>query len=208
MGALGLVAGVTLAPPGPAAEGNMVQMVDNEPDLTNWHFDPAQLQVPAGSTVIWRNQGHEDHSVTADDKSFDSGLKKSGTTFQRVFPRPGKYAYHCAPHPWMTGVIQVVAATPATTVTTVPAAATAPAGAAPTTLPPSPANPAPGQPGTSPAAAQPGASTTTGAPGARTAAPAGKPGHSRRNVPATVALVLIPTLAALGVGAKVRRSRS
>ena len=32
---------LALAPAAPAA-GPIVQMVDNEPDLTNWHFDPAQ----------------------------------------------------------------------------------------------------------------------------------------------------------------------
>src|SRR5437764_469632 len=41
---------LALAPAAPAA-GPIVQMVDNEPDLTNWHFDPAQLTVPAGSTT-------------------------------------------------------------------------------------------------------------------------------------------------------------
>ena len=97
-----------LAPAAPAA-GPIVQMVDNEPDLTNWHFDPADVTVPAGSTVAWHNRGHEEHSVTADDRSFDSGYKKPGTDFQQTFAKVGVFAYHCAPHPWMTGTITVLA---------------------------------------------------------------------------------------------------
>jgi len=212
-----VAAGVALAAPVAAAVGPLVQMVDNEPDLTNWHFDPAQLTVPAGSTVVWHNRGKEEHSVTADDKSFDSGYKKPGTDFQRVFPRIGKFSYHCAPHPWMTGFIQVVAAP--TTTTTVPAATTAAAaapGSATTTLPPSlgaqtPGQPGqPGQPGGSATTAAPGATTTapaSGASGSSSAAPAGKGSHSRAGLAGAIAVVLIPTLAALAVGARVRRSR-
>ena len=101
---------VVLGPPvaAPAAEGTRVQMVDNEPDLTNWHFDPAEVTVPAGATVVWLNKGKEDHTVTADDGSFDSGMKRTGATFQRAFPKAGSYAYHCAPHPWMKGTVRVV----------------------------------------------------------------------------------------------------
>ncbi len=215
--AVAVAAGVALAAPVAAAVGPLVQMVDNEPDLTNWHFDPAQLTVPAGSTVVWHNRGKEEHSVTADDKSFDSGYKKPGTDFQRVFPRIGKFSYHCAPHPWMTGFIQVVAAP--TTTTTVPAATTAAAaapGSATTTLPPSlgaqtPGQPGqPGQPGGSATTAAPGATTTapaSGASGSSSAAPAGKGSHSRAGLAGAIAVVLIPTLAALAVGARVRRSR-
>ena len=102
---------VVLGPsaPAPAAEGARVLMVDNEPDLTRWHYDPAELTVPAGTTVVWLNKGKEDHTVTADDKSFDSGMKRTGGTFERVFPQAGRYAYHCAPHPWMKGTVRVVA---------------------------------------------------------------------------------------------------
>jgi plastocyanin len=222
VGALALVVGVTVAPPGPAAEGTAVQMVDNEPDLTNWHFDPAEMIVPVGATVAWHNRGHEDHSVTADDGSFDSGLKKPGTDFQRAFAKAGKYAYHCQPHPWMKGVIRVGAvaaagatattatAAPATTTTTRAGPAPTRAGSATTTFPPSLAAPpapsgsqttattqAPASPASTPAAASGGS-----------AAPAGKASHSGAGLLGTLAVVLIPTLGALLVAARLRRARS
>src|SRR3954451_12282525 len=141
---------LALAPPAPApaAEGARVLMVDNEPDLTRWHFEPAHITVPAGSTVVWFNKGKEEHSVTADDKSFDSGYKKRGATWERAFARPGKYAYHCAPHPWMTGTVVVVAAAPqaataAAVADTAPSTATtAPPPVTTTTFAPSLAAPA------------------------------------------------------------------
>ena len=214
--ALAVVAGVVVTPAAPAAPatgGTAVQMVDNEPDLTNWHFDPAALTVPAGSTVVWHNRGHEEHSVTADDRSFDSGLTKPGTDFQRAFPKVGVYAYHCQPHPWMTGKIQVVAAdvaaastTTATTALTTTSTVAAPAA---TQGPGGSAAPAPATSPAGPGASGPGA-TTAPAPAtsrATEAAPAGSRHRSGGHLAGTIALVLGPTLAGLALGARLRRSR-
>jgi len=190
--------------PAPAADGSRVEMVDNEPDLRHWHFDPAQLTVPVGTTVVWFNKGKEDHSVTADDKSFDSGLKKTGTSFERAFPRTGTFSYHCQPHPWMTGRIEVVAgptttsaaattatSSPATTATTFPSslATQAPAETTTSTLPPNPENP------------------SSSSDDSR-AAPASSRKRSGGHLAGTIALVLLPTLAGLALGAKLRRKRA
>ena len=211
--------GVALAPTAlPAATGTSVQMVDNEPDLTNWHFDPADLTVPAGSTVVWHNRGKEEHSVTADDKSFDSGLKPSGTDFQHAFPTVGVYAYHCAPHPWMTGRIHVTAAATTTTVapTTVTTAPVAPPPTAAAGGPaPAPAGSAPS--GSAPAGSaggggQPGAASTSStakqSAGASQAAPASGHHRSGGHLAGTIVLVLGPTLVGLALGARLRQSRS
>jgi plastocyanin len=210
--------GVALAPTAlPAATGPSVQMVDNEPDLTNWHFDPADLTVPAGSTVVWHNRGKEEHSVTADDKSFDSGLKPSGTDFQHAFPKAGVYAYHCAPHPWMTGRIHVTAAATTTvaptTVTTAPVAppptaaaggpAPAPAGSAPSGSAPAGSAGGGGQPG-----AASTSSTAKQSAGASQAAPASSHHRSGGHLAGTIVLVLGPTLVGLALGARLRQSRS
>lgn len=48
------------------------------------------------------------HSATADDGSFDSGVKQgSGTTWEHRFTTPGEIPYSCTPHPFMTGTITV-----------------------------------------------------------------------------------------------------
>ena len=216
---LGIVAGfVTIGSPSsaPAAEpAPRVVMVDNEPDLTNWHFDPAQITVPAGSTVVWFNQGKEDHTVTADNGSFDSGYKKQGTSFQRAFPQPGKYAYHCAPHPWMKGTVVVVAGAPPATsaaagVADPASTTTAPAATSSTTLPASLAAPTPAPQDT---AAPAPAETTTAAKGSQdsgsgaesSAEPAASRKRSGGHLAGTLAVVLLPTLGGLAIGAKLRR---
>ena len=176
--ALGLAAvatGLAGGRPVLAAPGTRVLMVDNEPDLTAWHFEPADVTVPAGSTVLWHNKGKEEHSVTADNKSFDSGYKPKGGNYQRTFTRPGTYAYHCAPHPWMKGVVRVVAAAP--TPTTAAPTTTVPAGAAPTTAAPITATSSPPTTVRNAAAA----TTTTTAAAAPAPAPAPAPDASRQD---------------------------
>jgi len=210
MAALGAAAwSLALAPAAPAA-GPAVQMVDNEPDLTNWHFDPAEVTVPPGSTVVWHNRGHEEHSVTADDSSFDSGLKKPGTDFSFTFPRAGVYTYHCRPHPWMVGKIRVEAGavpTPVSSAAPPPTATTATTAApAPATTAPAPATTAPGPAAAGPAPDAGGSTTSTG-PASGTAAPAGAGHRSGGHLAGTIALVLGPTLAALALGAKLRQAR-
>jgi hypothetical protein len=191
-------------------------MVDNEPDLTRWHYEPAEVTVPAGSTVVWFNQGKEDHTVTADDRSFDSGYKKKGASWQRAFPRPGRYAYHCAPHPWMKGTVVVVAAgapVPRTAAAAGDAASsttTAPAPAVTsTTFPPSLAAPTTTAPAdsatTAPVETTP--STDVGSE-EHSAAPAASRKGSGGPLAGTIAVVLLPTLGALGLGARLRRSKA
>jgi plastocyanin len=48
-----------------------------------------------------------DHTVTADDDSFDSGTLSNGDTFEQTFDEAGEFAYHCEIHSSMTGTITV-----------------------------------------------------------------------------------------------------
>lgn len=66
-----------------------------------------RLVIPAGSTVTWTNRDPMVHTVTSDDRSWDSGLIEPGGTYRRRFDRPGTYAFHCMPHPFMKGVVVV-----------------------------------------------------------------------------------------------------
>jgi plastocyanin len=75
--------------------------------LRNTTFVPGRVQITAGTTVIWRNDDQLIHTVTANDKSFDSGLLQPGKTYSRTFDKPGQYAYYCMPHPFMKGVVVV-----------------------------------------------------------------------------------------------------
>ncbi|HEY9722047.1 MAG TPA: plastocyanin/azurin family copper-binding protein [Oscillatoriaceae cyanobacterium] len=75
--------------------------------INQFLFNPNELTVPVGTTVVWTNYDTVRHSVTSDGGMWDSGLLSTGQTFRYTFNRAGDYAYHCTPHPFMRGVIHV-----------------------------------------------------------------------------------------------------
>ena len=70
-------------------------------------FVPARAMVRAGTRIVWTNADDMPHSVTADDKRFDSGAIAPGATFTWTAEKPGRIAYHCIFHPSMTAVLVV-----------------------------------------------------------------------------------------------------
>jgi plastocyanin len=70
-------------------------------------FNPKEVHVKVGEPLIWNwDDGGLEHTVTADDKSFDSGRKASGS-FQHSFATAGTVAYHCEVHSKMHGTVVV-----------------------------------------------------------------------------------------------------
>jgi plastocyanin/uncharacterized membrane protein YozB (DUF420 family) len=65
--------------------------------ITNFAFDPKELQIEAGTVVIWKNTVGR-HTVTADDGSFESPIMAPGEEFKRTFDRPGAVKYFCNLH--------------------------------------------------------------------------------------------------------------
>lgn len=81
---------------------------------TNSCFSPNLQFITVGTTVIWANTDSVSHTITSgrvtDDQVgtiFDSGLVKSGNTFQFHFTYSGTFDYFCSVHPWMTGQVIV-----------------------------------------------------------------------------------------------------
>jgi plastocyanin len=70
-------------------------------------FDPPQISVPIGSAVFWTNDDSIQHTVTSDEGLFDAGPISPGNTFENTFDSAGEFNYHCAIHPFMTGVVIV-----------------------------------------------------------------------------------------------------
>lgn len=75
--------------------------------MKNLAFIPRRLEIVAGTTVVWKNDDPLDHTVVAVDRSFDSGLIRSGATWQRTFSQPGTYEISCTPHPFMKVTVVV-----------------------------------------------------------------------------------------------------
>jgi plastocyanin len=72
-------------------------------------YQPAELMVEAGQTVIWTNRGFGPHTVTAAGGEFDSGRLNAGESFKVAFTTPGTFAYACTIHPSMHGQVSVLA---------------------------------------------------------------------------------------------------
>ena len=70
-------------------------------------YEPARIQVKPGTVVVFINNAPLQHTVTADDGSFDSGLLNTGQRWTRKFDSAGSYPFHCTPHPFMKGVVVV-----------------------------------------------------------------------------------------------------
>lgn len=68
---------------------------------------PREVRIRAGQAVAWVNHDPLVHTATADDGSWDSGPMVEGARWTRTFDRPGRYLYHCTPHPQMRGVVIV-----------------------------------------------------------------------------------------------------
>ena len=75
--------------------------------ITEMRYSPASLEIKAGDTVVWQNRDDRDHTVIADDKSFNSGNIRSGASFSHTFAKPGTFAYGCQYHPRERGVVIV-----------------------------------------------------------------------------------------------------
>jgi plastocyanin len=70
-------------------------------------YNPKELKIKKGDTVVWTNADERDHTVTADDGSFKSPNLGDGGRFTQKFDKPGKYKYHCEYHPRMKATIIV-----------------------------------------------------------------------------------------------------
>jgi plastocyanin len=106
-----LVPGAAPAHPG---HGPEVVAVEDSPQ----RFNPGDATVAIGDPVLWRWTGLlRNHSVTADDGSFDSDpgespgqiSHSSSDQFVHVFQSAGTFRYHCKVHPSMRGTVNVIA---------------------------------------------------------------------------------------------------
>jgi plastocyanin len=80
--------------------------------MRDFAFRPAELRVPRGTRVTWvycEPPNIDPHTTTSDTGVWGSDFLSSGTAiFSRVFDQPGRFEYHCIPHPsFMRGVVIV-----------------------------------------------------------------------------------------------------
>ncbi len=103
-----VAAPVTPSGVGSAAPIRVVRMSDDDP-----MYRPSAIQIDAGQTIEWQNDGQVSHSVIDDParankpgdsllpagvKPFGSGNVMPGGRFRHTFTQPGRYRYFCLTH--------------------------------------------------------------------------------------------------------------
>ncbi|HEY3670103.1 MAG TPA: cupredoxin domain-containing protein [Acidimicrobiia bacterium] len=79
----------------------------NSITIANFQFSPDPLVVATGTEVTVTNDDGTVHTVTATDKSFDTGDLDGGASATITLAKAGTYKYFCNIHNYMTGTIEV-----------------------------------------------------------------------------------------------------
>ena len=112
--AAGLVAGCS-----DDGDVELVEGVTVEVDALDNTFRPQDVEVQAGTEVLWTNVGRNEHDVApaeGDDFGVDADAFAPGDTYSFRFTEPGEYSYFCTLHgtaqAGMVGSITVTAGPP------------------------------------------------------------------------------------------------
>ncbi len=70
-------------------------------EIYKFKFIPAELETSPGDTIVWKNLDIVPHTITAADKSWDSGTIKKAGEWQTVVRSEAPGAYFCRFHPAM-----------------------------------------------------------------------------------------------------------
>lgn len=83
------------------------QLVDVR--IEGYQYQPAEVTIRVGDSVRWTNhEKRTSHSVLFPrDGGLESERLFPQESWQRRFEKPGRYDYHCGPHPEMKGVVVV-----------------------------------------------------------------------------------------------------
>ncbi|MEV7930297.1 cupredoxin domain-containing protein [Kitasatospora sp. NPDC088779] len=76
--------------------------------IRDFAFEPADFTIRPGAVVTVRNADTVDHTLTAQDRSFDTGTIAPGASATFTAPaRPGASSYLCTLHHFMRGILTV-----------------------------------------------------------------------------------------------------
>jgi len=75
--------------------------------LAAYKFGTDTVTISVGQAVRWVNNDPVEHTITFDGAEPGSPLIAPNGSFIHRFDKPGRYTYHCTPHPFMKGVVIV-----------------------------------------------------------------------------------------------------
>lgn len=105
LGAAAAIVGIAACAPGGAGQGREPARHVVHIDATR--FEPRELTVAAGDTVVWVNDDVYAHTSTTRDGAFDSADIPAGGSWSYVASAKGLFPYECSYHPTMTGALRV-----------------------------------------------------------------------------------------------------
>lgn len=101
-----------MPPPASSSDSSSGSAVEaSSVTIENYNFTPAKIKVKKGTKVTWTNQDSVKHDVMPDNESDAfkaSELLGKGESYSFTFNTVGTYTYHCSPHPYMKGTVEVV----------------------------------------------------------------------------------------------------
>lgn len=74
--------------------------------IRNSNFNPSEISIEKGTTIIWTNYDSQGHTVTVEGL-FDSKTITKEKSFTYTFNDIGEYEYYCKIHSQMIGTIVV-----------------------------------------------------------------------------------------------------
>jgi amicyanin len=106
--------GGTGTPQGVSGATDMTNKQSVDITIRDMSFSPPRIKVTKGTKVTWTNKDTVGHNVVASVPSSSGGLPVNsslfgkGETFSHTFTTIGVFTYHCTPHPFMKGSVEVV----------------------------------------------------------------------------------------------------
>ena len=85
-----------------------IQTAEHVIEIKNFAYNPIELKIKKGDTIIWVNKDSAWHTVTSDNgNELKSKLLNKEESYTHSFMEAGTFDYHCTPHSYMKGKIIV-----------------------------------------------------------------------------------------------------
>ncbi len=76
-------------------------------EIRDFIFDPAQLEIASGDRITWINRDIVPHTVTAIDRSWDSGTLERDESWETYVKEGMQPDYFCIFHPMMKARLKI-----------------------------------------------------------------------------------------------------
>lgn len=76
--------------------------------IQGFAFNPSDLKINKGDTVVWTNKDSASHTVVSDSgNELASGALATDQTYSHTFEQAGTFSYHCGIHLTMKAIVEV-----------------------------------------------------------------------------------------------------